>query len=82
MNPNDLADVLKHEGFNVDYDTGEVWTEDVDDTLIILSVLGKLEVRRDLDGKPCYFIPHLDVCDMQTYCEAFPDDMSCKMYDV
>ena len=85
MNPHDLADVLHYEGFDVDYDTGEVSVESTgfsNDLLIILAALGKLEVKRDLDGNPMYYIPHLDVCDMQTYCEAFPDDICCKIYDV
>lgn len=85
MNPHDLADVLHYEGFDVDYDTGEVSSESTgmnNDVLIVLAALNKLEVKRDLDGNPTYFVPHLDVCDMQTYCEAFPDDVSCKMYDV
>jgi len=82
MNPHDLADVLRFEGFDVDYDTGEVSSEDPGDVLIILAALGKLDIRRDIDGDPMYYIPHLDVCDMQTYCEAFPDDISCRIYDV
>jgi hypothetical protein len=85
MNPHDLADLLQYEGFDIDYDTGEVIPDSQgisNDVLIILAALGKLEVKRDLDGNPTYYIPHLNVCDMQTYCEAFPDDLSCKMYDV
>ncbi len=82
MNPHDLADVLHYEGFVVDYDTGEVFSEDTCDALIILAALGKLEIKRDVNGEPIYYIPHMNVCDMQSYCEAFPDDVCCKMYDV
>tara|TARA_A200000159_G_scaffold164048_2_gene192287 strand:- start:185 stop:433 length:249 start_codon:yes stop_codon:yes gene_type:complete len=82
VNPHDLADVLRYEGFVVDYDTGEVYSEDTCDTLIVLVALGKLEIKRDVNGELIYYIPHMDVCDMQSYCDAFPNDVSCKMYDV
>lgn len=85
MNPQDLADLLQYEGFEIDYDTGEIVLDCQgisNDVLIVLAALGKLEVKRDLDGNFTYYIPHLTVCDMQTYCEEFPDDVLCKMYDV
>ena len=85
MNPHDLADLLQYEGFDIDYDTGEIILDDYKpscDVLIILAALGKLEIKRDLDGNPVYFIPHLNIASMQDYCEEFPDDVLCKMYDV
>lgn len=84
MNPHDLADLLFYEGFGVDYDTGEI-TVNYDtscDALIILAALGKLEVKRNVDGDLTYYIPHLGISDMQSYCQEFPDDVLCKMYDV
>ena len=55
MNPSDLADLLNYEGFYVDYGTGYVSPYDEDessDVLLLLAALGKLEVRRDLEGTP------------------------------
>ena len=85
MNPSDLADLLNYEGFYVDYGTGYVSPYDEDessDVLLLLAALGKLEVRRDLEGTPEYFIPHLHIGNMQQYCQAFPNDPQCKCYDV
>jgi len=85
MNPSDLADLLYYEGFDVDYGSGHINTElqgVSNDVLIILAALGKLEVRRDLEGNPEYFIPHLHIGNMQQYCQSFPEDPQCKCYDV
>lgn len=83
MNPHDLADLLFYEGFEIDYDTGEVINDQLSsDVLIILAALGKLKVKRNVDGDLIYYIPHLNIADMQSYCAEFPDDVLCKMYDV
>ena len=86
LNPSDLADLLSSHGYFVDYDTGEVdhYTHDIreDKTLLILlAAMGKLEVTH-LDGQPTFFIPDLFISDMEKYCELYPNDPQCKMYDV
>ncbi len=82
LNPCDLADLLCANGMLVDYDTGEIEHEVSDETLLILlAALGKLDVIH-LDGQPTFFIPDLSVSDMETYCELYPNDPQCKIYEV
>ncbi len=82
LNPSDLADLLCANGMLVDYDTGEIEHEVSDETLLILlAALGKLDVTH-LNGQPTFFIPDLFISDMETYCELYPNDPQCKMYDV
>lgn len=84
MNYLDLADALNDAGYEVDYDTGLVDYRSIgsSELLITLYALDKLEIHHDLDGRPEYYIPHLAVCDMQSYCDQFPNDPQCKCYDV
>jgi hypothetical protein len=84
MNYLDLADALCDAGYEVDYDTGLVDYRSMGspELLITLYALDKLEIHHDLDGRPEYYIPHLAVCDMQSYCDQFPNDPQCKCYDV
>lgn len=86
LNPCDLADLLSVHGYYVDYDTGEVghYTNDINEDkslLIILAALGRLEVQY-IDGEPAFFINNLAVSDMDSYCELYPNDPQCKVYDV
>jgi hypothetical protein len=86
LNPCDLADLLSVHGYYVDYDTGEVdhYTNDINEDkslLIILAALGRLEVQY-IDGEPSFFINNLAVSDMESYCEMYPNDPQCKVYDV
>jgi hypothetical protein len=86
LNPCDLADLLSVHGYYVDYDTGEVdhYTNDINEDkslLIILAALGRLEVQY-IDGEPAFFINNLAVTDMESYCEMYPNDPQCKVYDV
>lgn len=85
LNPSDLADLLKLAGFYVDYDTGEIIQPSSDvslDLLILLASLGKLDIGRDEDHLPTFFIPDLSISTMEQYCEAHPSDQQCKCYDV
>jgi len=85
LNPSDLADLLKLAGFYVDYDTGEIIQTSSDvslDLLILLASLGKLDIGRDEDHLPTFFIPDLSISTMEQYCEAHPSDQQCKCYDV
>lgn len=85
LNPSDLADLLKLAGFYVDYDTGEIIQTSSDvslDLLILLASLGKLDIGRDEDHLPTFFIPDLSISTMEQYCEAYPSDQQCKCYDV
>jgi len=89
LNPSDLADLLSSHGYFVDYDTGEVdhYTHDIreDKTLLILlAAMGKLEVQHHpyTDAAPTFYISDLQISDMESYCEMYPNDPQCKMYDV
>ena len=84
LNPSDLADLLVDSGFEVDYDTGEVYTPTTvsHHFLILLASLGKLDVGRDEDHSPTFFIPDLHISTMEQYCKAYPSDQQCKSYDV
>ena len=84
MNYLDLADALCDAGYDVDYDTGHIGYSAIGSTELLISLyaLDKLEIHHDLDGKTEFYIPHLAVCDMQSYCDQFPDDPQCKCYDV
>tara|TARA_R110001606_G_scaffold350716_1_gene500875 strand:+ start:370 stop:630 length:261 start_codon:yes stop_codon:yes gene_type:complete len=85
LNPSDLADLLQIAGFEVDYDTGEVFkthTNVSHELLILLASLGKIDVGRDEDYLPTFFIPDLNISTIEQYCEAHPSDPQCKHYDV
>lgn len=85
LNPSDLADLLQIAGFDVDYDTGEVYKTHPNvsyELLIFLASLGKIDVGRDEDHLPTFFIPDLSISTMEQYCEAHPSDQQCKCYDV
>ena len=82
LNPCDLADLLCANGMLVHYDTGEIEHEVSDETLLILlAALGKLDVVH-LDGVPTFYIADLSISDMESYCEQYPNDPQCKIYDV
>ena len=84
LNPSDLADLLVDSGFEVDYDTGEVYTPTIvsHHFLTLLASLGKLDIGRDEDYSPTFFIPDLHISTIEQYCEAYPSDQQCKSYDV
>ena len=79
-----LADMLESEGFVVDEDTGEVYTEPNGkrELLLILAALGKLYIAPDAEFKLSYYIPHWKCYDLDGYCDLHPDTQACKCYDV
>ena len=86
LTPCDLADLLSDHGYLVDYDTGEVDQYKNDPNkdrtfLILLAAMNKLDVQY-LDGIWAFFIPDLNISDMESYCKAYPNDQQCKCYDV
>lgn len=86
LTPCDLADLLSDHGYLVDYDTGEVDQYKNDPNkdrtlLILLAAMNKLDVQY-LDGVWAFFIPDLNISDMESYCKAYPYDQQCKCYDV
>ena len=84
INAMDLADLLESEGYVVDEDTGEVYTEPNGKRtlLLILASLGKLYVAHDPEFQLSYFIPHWKYYDLDNYCEYHPNEPQCKCYDV
>lgn len=89
FNPIDLAEVLEEEGYGIDEDSGEVYTdpERKRDLLIILASLGKLNVERGINAddpfKLCFSIPYWNCYNsFEGYCEHFPHEQQCKCYDV
>ena len=85
LNPCDLADLLCASGMLVDYDTGEIEHEvDDESLLILLAAMGKLDVQCHpyTNEKPTFYITDLTISDMESYCEVYPDDPQCRIYDV
>tara|TARA_R100000781_G_C4011921_1_gene103979 strand:+ start:29 stop:325 length:297 start_codon:yes stop_codon:yes gene_type:complete len=87
INSLDLAELLEEEGYALDEDTGEVYTEPNGKRtlLIMLAALGKLYVRhehQDHGWKLCFFIPHWRCYDQDDYCKQFPHEQQCKCYDL
>ena len=84
INSMDLADMLESEGFVVDEDTGEVYTEPNGKRalLLILAALNKLYISHDAEFKLSYYIPHWKCYDLDGYCESHPYEQACKCYDV
>ena len=87
INVHDLAQLLDRQGYYVDDDDGEVAislndTENVDNLLIILAVLGALQVKnKPEENQLGFFLPHWKCYDsMEAYCEEFPNDPACKTY--
>ena len=85
INPYDLADLLSREGYGIDDDTGEVYTEPESkrEFLLTLACLGKLRVKQDAQFQLGFYIPHWN-CDnsFSEYCQEFPHEQQCKCYDV
>ena len=88
INVHDLAQLLDRQGYYVDDDDGEVAislndTENVDNLLIILAVLGALQVKnKPEENQLGFFLPIWKCYDsMEAYCEQFPNDPACKTYD-
>ena len=89
FNSLDLAEVLQEEGYGIDEDSGEVYTdpESKRDLLIILASLGKLNVGRGIDAddpfKLSFTIPYWNCYNsFEGYCKQFPHEQQCKCYDV
>ena len=84
INSMDLADMLESEGFVVDEDTGEVYTEPNGKRalLLILAALNKLYISHDAEFKLSYYIPHWKCYDLDGYCDLHPNEQACKCYDV
>ena len=88
INVHDLAQLLDRQGYYVDDDDGEVAislndTENVDNLLIILAVLGALQVKnKPEENQLGFFLPHWKCYDsMEAYCAQHPNDPACKTYD-
>ena len=88
INVHDLAQLLDRQGYYVDDEDGEVAislndTENVDNLLIILTVLGALQVKNKPDENQLgFFLPHWKCYDsMEAYCAQHPNDPACKTYD-
>lgn len=84
INAVDLADLLESEGYVVDEDTGEVYTEPNGKRalLLILAALNKLYISHDAEFKLSYYIPHWKCYDIDGYCDLHPNEPQCKCYDV
>ena len=91
INPIDFGELLEEMGYVVQDDTGEVYTPadnqpfwEAQRFLLDLAIRGHLIVDRDhLEKEMTYFIPHWKCFNsLQDYCEAFPDNQECLMYDV
>ena len=84
INPMDLAELLECEGYAVDPDTGEVYTEPNGKRtlLAILAALNKLYVAHDAEFQLGFYIPHWKCYDMDGYCDLHPHEQQCKCYDV
>ena len=84
INAIDLADLLESEGYAVDEDTGEVYTEPNGKRtlLVILAALGKLYVSHDPAFQLGFYIPHWKCYDIDGYCDLHPNEQQCKCYDV
>ena len=88
INVHDLAQLLDRHGYYVDDDDGEVAislndTENVDNLLIILAVLGALQVKnKPEENQLGFYLPHWKCYDsMEAYCAQHPNDPACKTYD-
>ena len=88
INVHDLAQLLDRQGYYVDDDDGEVAislndTENVDNLLIILAVLGALQVKnKPEENQLGFFLPHWKCYDsMEAYGAQHPNDPACKTYD-
>ena len=88
INVHDLAQLLDRKGYYIDDDDGEVAislndTENVDNLLIILAVLGALQVKnKPEENQLGFFLPHWKCYDsMEAYCAQHPNDPACKTYD-
>ena len=84
INPMDLAELLEYEGYAIDEDTGEVYTEPNGKRtlLVILAALGKLYVHHDAEFQLGFYLPHWRCYDLDGYCEHHPNEPQCKCYDV
>tara|TARA_B100001250_G_scaffold400464_1_gene411052 strand:+ start:6435 stop:6698 length:264 start_codon:yes stop_codon:yes gene_type:complete len=84
INAMDLAELLECEGYAVDPDTGEVYTEPNGKRtlLVILAALNKLYVAHDAEFQLGFYIPHWKCYDMDGYCDLHPHEQQCKCYDV
>ena len=89
INVHDLAQLLDRQGYYVDDDDGEVAislndTENVDNLLIILAVLGALQVKnKTLENELGFYLPHWKCYNnLESYCEDFPNYPACKCYDL
>lgn len=84
LNSIDLADLLQEEGYALDEDTGEVYTEPNGKRtlLVILAAMGKLYVTHDHEFKLAFYLPHWRCYDLDGYCEMHPNEPQCKCYDV
>ena len=88
INVHDLAQLLDRQGYYVDDEDGEIAislndTENVDNLLIILAVLGALQVKnKPEENQLGFFLPHWKCYDsMEAYCAQHPNDPACKTYD-
>ncbi len=85
MNPLDLAEILEEEGYAIDEDSGEVYTdpESKRGLLLTLAATGNLKVKHDAMFKLGFYIPYWNCYhSFDSYCQEFPHEQQCKCYDV
>ncbi len=89
INPCDTAELLDRLGYYVDDSTGEVFVHlepcappTFDKFLFMLAVMGQLITKRNADFELGFYLPNWQCFNsMEEYCEVFPYDQQCKMYD-
>ncbi len=91
LNPIDFGEVLEEMGYIVQDDTGQVYVPashtnyfEAQRFLVELVLHDQLIIDRDhLEMEMSYFIPHWKCFNsIQDYCDAYPNDKECLMYDV
>ncbi len=85
INPLDLADLLERNGYALDEDSGEVYTDPESKTefLVTLAATGHLTVKHNAEFQLGFHIPHWKCYQsLKDYCNQFPHEQQCKCYDV
>ena len=81
--PLDLAELLQEDGYELDLETGEVYTRDNEWLLMLLASAGNLRVKRNHHHELGYYIPHWKAFDsLEDYCNEFPHEQQCKCYEL
>ena len=89
LNPHDLSELLYRLGYYVDDSTGEVMVEldpcgppIIDKFLTNLAVQGQLIMKRNAEYELGFYLPNWQCfSSMEEYCQVFPYEQQCKIYD-